>query len=278
MIDFGKFKISAHNHGFFRLDGGAMFGSVPKNLWSRLIKPDEENCIPLATRSILIEVEDRKILVDVGCGDKMPAKLNKIFAIKNTPEDELGFDRKAVTDVILTHLHFDHGGGISRFKDNSPDELELVYPQAQVFIQKDNYLNAKNPNIRERASYLKENIDILESGDLKLVDGSTEIFPDIWVHPIHGHTTGQQYLEIRHGTERIYYVADLIPTSRHLPLPFHMGYDMCAGTVIDEKEKFLEKALSENALIIFEHDPDTEAGYLAINERGHYCLAKKVTI
>ena len=252
-------KIQVIEFGMFRLDGGAMFGSVPKNLWSKLIPVDEENCIPLASRSLLIEVDNKKILIDVGLGDKWDEKSKKIFAINTTDRKTLPFKDEEITDVILTHLHFDHAGGISKYKPGTT-EVERVYPHAIIYLQKSNYERALAPSLRERASYLKENVTIIDpKKDVLLPDNSTILQGADWKiigHKIDGHTAGQQWLEVI-GSKHLLFATDLIPTSRHLPLPYHMGYDLCAETVMNEKEEFLKHAIKHDAIVVFQHDPDT---------------------
>ena len=277
-MNFGRFKISVHNHGFFRLDGGAMFGSIPKNIWSRLIPADDENCIRLATRSLLIDAGQRIFMADVGNGDKCPERLRRIYAFQNLSCQESGFNSEAITDIVLTHLHFDHAGGISRYKPGSPTDLELCYPRARVYLQAENYENAKNSNPRERASYLKENIFILERAKLVLTHGSQEIFPGVWVHQVNGHTRGQQWLEIKNGAESVVFPADLVPTSHHLPLPYTMGYDISAETLLQEKQDFLSRAVAHHWIVVFEHDPDVPAARLKMDEKGHCVLQEVVAL
>lgn len=271
-----RFEITSHVLGFFRLDGGAMFGSVPKNIWAKRIPSDEENCIPLAARSLLIRDGKRVFLVDAGLGEKWGDKQRQIFAIQNRSVNDWGFSPAEVTDLILTHLHFDHAGGVSRY--DADGELELCYPDATTHLQRANWENARNPTLKERASYLKENVEVLAKAKLNLVDGSTEIHPEIWVHRVDGHTRGQQVVEVR-GTERsVFFGTDLIPTSRHLPLPFHMGYDACAETLMREKDDFLKSVLERDSLLVFQHDPDTAAGRVGRDERGQYKLEEAVTL
>lgn len=276
MMAFGRFRVGVVNHGFYRLDGGAMFGVVPKTIWSRLIPPDDENCIRLATRSLLIEAGDKVFIADVGSGDKWTDKLRRIYGIQNIPADQAGFEPTSVTDVVLSHLHFDHAGGISRRKPGSPADLELCYPEANVFLQAENYETARNPNPRERASYFPENVRILERARLRLTRGSEEIYQDLWVHQNNGHTRGQQWLEVRNGRESMVFPSDLIPTSHHLPLPYSMGYDMSAETLLREKKDFLDRAAAGQWVLVFVHDPDVPAGRVKIDDNGRYGLAEQV--
>jgi len=278
VMTFGRFKISVYNHGFFRLDGGAMFGTVPKNIWSCRIPADPENCIRLATRSLLIDAGERIFMADVGNGDKWPDRLRRIYAFQNFSYQETGFNFDDITDIILTHLHFDHAGGISRYQPGSKTDLELCYPRARVYLQADNYENAKNPNPRERASYLKENVFILERAKLVLTHGSQEIYPGVWVHQVNGHTRGQQWLEVKNGAESVVFPADLVPTSHHLPLPYSMGYDISAGTLLEEKEDFLNRAVAHHWIVVFEHDPDVPAARVKMDEKGHYVLQEVVAL
>lgn len=266
-----RYEISLVNHGFLSLDGGAMFGSVPRPLWERKAHPDAKHRITLATRSLLIRGEGICALVDVGCGNKWSEKEQTIFNFTPIIEQTPAFHPEEITDLIITHLHFDHAGGLTYY--NADGVLQPSYPQATIWLQHDNYETAIDPNIRERASYLPEHIAQLKQGTLKLVQGTCEILPDIWVHQSDGHTRGLQYIEIRGGDAPILYPSDLIPTSHHLPLPYHMGYDMCAQTLLEEKAPFLERALQEKALIVFEHDPEIAVATIEKKESGHYGIA-----
>lgn len=274
-MKFGRFDVTLHNLGFFRLDGGAMFGSVPKNLWAKRIQPDDENTIRLATRVMLIRDEKRSFLVDVGMGEKWDEKARRIFGIQNSSPDEWGFEARDVSDVILTHLHFDHAGGISRYKKGTSD-VELVFSRAQVFLQESNLQNAKAPNVKERASYLPENVQCLEEAMVSLVSGDIRIYPDIWLHQIDGHTVGQQWVEVRDGNQSLMYATDLVPTSHHLPVPFHMGYDINAGALLKEKEQFLSRAVETNSIVVFEHDPEIPAARITKDAKGHFCVREVV--
>jgi glyoxylase-like metal-dependent hydrolase (beta-lactamase superfamily II) len=264
----GRFTVHEVLFGRFRLDGGCMFGSVPRNLWSRSIPADAENCIPLVCRSLLIDVDDRRFLIDVGMGEKWSDKQRQIYGIQNTPKVSWGFDPTTVTDVILTHLHFDHAGGITEL--DAAGTPVLAYPQATIHLQRANWEHAQNPTLKDRASYLPENIQPLKQAKLSLYQGTSEILPGLTVHRVDGHTKGQQWIEISDGTSRLFFATDLIPTSHHIPLPYHMGYDVCAETLLSEKELFLERARTENALVCFQHDADTCAARVTLNARGHY--------
>lgn len=277
-MQFENFSLSTVVFGTFRLDGGAMFGSVPKNLWNQKIAADEENCIPLATRCLIIQDKDRKFLVDVGNGEKWGDKPRKIFKIRNYSFAELKFEPESITDIILTHLHFDHAGGISRYRTGSTTEVELVYPSARVFLQEANWKNARNPSLKERASYLPENVEILKDAKLELVRDEAEIYPGIFVHRVDGHTIGQQWIEVRGKERSVVFPTDLIPTSHHVPLAYHMGYDACASTLLQEKESFLSLAVERNWIVVFEHDPAVSAATIKRDERGGYMIGERVEI
>lgn len=260
-MQIGRYRVSFHNHGTFRLDGGAMFGAVPKALWERVAPADDANRIVMATRSLIIEDGKRKMLVDTGCGDKWNPKTRGIFGIPDGPYEPV----EGVTDVLLTHLHFDHAGGLSRLENGAPVPN---YPHAMHHVPRENLANAQNPHPRERASYLAEIIGVLSQVDLRLTDDGQAIWPGLTVHRSDGHTRGLMWLTLSDGGETLAFPSDLIPTSHHLPLPYAMGYDMCAETVIEEKRQFLEQAVTGNWLVVFEHDPTVASGRLAFDERG----------
>lgn len=273
-MKFGAFEISIHNFGNFRLDGGAMFGSVPKNLWSQRIDADSENRITLATNSLVIKQNQRHFLVDVGNGTKWPEKLKKIYQIENNPCTE-DVEPSSVTDIILTHLHFDHAAGITKFNNYS---LELTYPKARIYLQKDNLTNAQNPSLKERASYLKDHVDPISASDLILTSGSQEIYPGIFVHQVNGHTSGQQIVELRQEDLVLLFLSDLTPTAHHLPLPYQMGYDMCASTAMIEKNKFLTYAIEKDAIVVFQHDIATQAAKITLDQRGNFAIKESIQL
>lgn len=275
---FGSYEVSTIAFGSFCLDGGAMFGSVPKTLWEKRIQADGRNRIPLALRCLVLRAPGRLVLVDVGMGEKWNDKAREIYALKNIPESAWGFRAEEVTDIILTHLHFDHAGGISRYQTGASGEVELVFPQARVYLQKANLENAKRPNVKERASYLAENIEPLSKAKLTLIDGTAEVLPDIWVQRFDGHTTGQQMIEVRAGAESIVFPSDLVPTQHHLPVPYHLGYDICAATALKERAALLDEAHRKRSIIVFEHDADLAAARITIDARGHYAVGERISL
>lgn len=242
------------------LDGGAMFGSVPKALWNRTNPADEQNRIRLAMRCLLLESEGRRILVDDGVGDKFTPRFGEIFRIESEPHTlerslaALDLGPEDVTDVVLTHLHFDHAGGSTR---RSGDRLVPRLPRARYYVQRRNWENAIAPNPRERASYLPENfLPLLDAGVVTLWDGPQQPWPGIELFTAAGHTRGQQLVRVSGGGETLYFVADLIPTASHVRIPFVMGYDVAAIETMAEKRALLERAARENAWICLEHDPE----------------------
>ena len=249
-----------------------MFGSVPKALWARTAPPDDENRILLATRSLVVEDGARKLLVDVGCGDKWTEKSRSIFGIEERPYVPV----IGVTDVLLTHLHFDHAGGISRFASGT--NIEPCYPTATHYVSEANYANAKAPNIRERASYLAENIDVLRKTNLVLTQPDQEIWPGLTVHRSDGHTRGLQWVKLTADGMTVAFPSDLVPTSQHLPIPYVMGYDLCAERSMMEKEAFLRQAIEESWIVVFEHDPVVQAGRLAFDANSKPYLAEELDL
>jgi glyoxylase-like metal-dependent hydrolase (beta-lactamase superfamily II) len=274
MENFGPYRISTFNFGMFRLDGGAMFGSVPKNLWSKSIAADLDNCIPLATRCLVLRGNDRVAIVDVGMGEKWSDKQRGIYGVRNTEEHTWPITREEVTDVILTHLHFDHAGGITRYLEDG--RLVPSFPNARIHLQKSHWEYALSPSLKDKASYIAENITPLSSMSLLLHEGPTEILPSVWAHPVDGHTKGQQWIEVRGSERSILVTTDVVPTTHHIPLPYHMGYDLCAETILREKEAFLDFAFKGNHILFFEHDPEIEAVTITKNEKGQFIVKETV--
>jgi glyoxylase-like metal-dependent hydrolase (beta-lactamase superfamily II) len=267
----GQFTVREFVFGRFRLDGGCMFGSVPKNLWAKRIQPDDENCIPLMARSLMIEAGKRRILVDCGLGDLWAEPQRRIYAIRNVPELDWGFDPESVTDLILTHLHFDHAGGLVR--RTSTGSVEGVFPNARIHLQRAQWEQARNPTLKDRASYLPETVQFLGTAPgLTLHDGDVELLPGLFLHRVDGHTRGQQWVELCGGRETLFFPTDVVPTAHHVPLAYHLGYDLCAETLLREKEVLLKRALTERAWVCFQHDAHTAIARIGKSERGQFCV------
>lgn len=268
----GSYNLHTIETGRFGLDGGAMFGIIPKPLWERRIAPDDRNRIPLHMRCLLLEGDGRVILIDDGLGDKYDAKFADIYAVDDAEMNlhrslgEAGFDPSDVTDVILTHLHFDHAGGSTR---RDGDRLTVTFENARYHVQRKHWEWAVHPNARERASFLKENLEPLAaSGQLNLLDGDQSLFPGVEVITVNGHTEAQQLVKISDGTTTLVFVADLLPTTAHLGLPWIMAYDVRPLVTLTEKEAFLESAVEGGWQLFFEHDAVTAVAGLRRTERG----------
>lgn len=259
----GDFKIYPLADGFFGLDGGAMFGVVPKPVWERTNPPDEQNRIRLALRPLLILTANERILVDTGIGDKYDVKFAERYRIEK-PDTLLGSLKRTglepaeVDVVLLTHLHFDHCGGATRIENG---RLVPTFPNARYVVQKTEWQEAINPNRRSRASYLPENfLPIQEAGQLELIDGSTELRPGIELLHTGGHTKGMQVVKIKGREQSAIFWSDMIPTQGHIPVPYIMGYDLFPLESMEQKERLLNQAVAEGWVSFFEHDPEVFAG------------------
>ena len=269
----GAFKLHTLEAGTQRLDGGAMFGVVPKPLWERRIPADERNRIPLSMRCLLVETPDALVLIDNGAGNKENDKFKDIYGIENdgTPtrlEDALravGFQPGDVDIMLNTHLHFDHAGG-NTFVDEA-GTVQLSFPNAEYVVQRGEFEWAHVRNERIQASYLPHNYDPVEqAGRFRFVEGVAEIVPGISVFPTPGHTPHHQSVLIRSNGETACFLADVIPTSAHLPLPWIMGYDVEPLVTLESKRALLRRARDEKWLLVFEHDPVVGWGYLNADE------------
>ncbi len=258
VLTLGGWTVRAVETGYLWLDGGSMFGSVPKPLWSRVHPADARNRIRLAMRCLLAEGHGRRVLVDDGIGDKLTPKLVDIYGVESAPTLEqslvaLGLETADITDVVLTHLHFDHAGGSTRAEGG---RLVPRLPRARYHVQRRNWENALRPNPRERASYMVENfVPLDEASVLKLSEGTNSPWPGFDLVLADGHTRGQQLPRISGPEGAVYFVADLIPTAAHVRIPFVMGYDIAAIETMTEKRALLERAVAEGAWICLEHDP-----------------------
>ena len=270
--------------GTFRLDGGAMFGVVPKVLWQKTNPADESNRITLAMRCLLIEEGERLLLVDDGLGSKYDDKFSKIYSLDNskTLESSLkaaGFSPDDVTDVLLTHLHFDHcGGSTMRGKDGK--SFVPYFRKAVYYVQEPHWQWAIKPNAREKASFfLEENLLPLDrSGQLRRISGDGSILENLSLIIVNGHTRGQQLPVIRYKDKTIVYVADLIPTHGHIPVPYIMGYDISPLDSMEEKEKFLSRAAAGKWVLFFERDPFHECATVERKETGGYKMAQPLRL
>lgn len=273
-------KLTVINAGYFKLDGGAMFGVVPKSMWSKLNPPDENNMCSWALRCLLIEGGDRKILIDTGMGDKQDAKFFSHYFMHGDDSLEkslqnAGVTTDDITDVFLTHLHFDHCGGAIKKED---DNLVPVFKNATYWSNAAHWQWAVEPNAREKASFLKENILPIEaSGKLKFVNtpatdsdllGEVSFTENISIRFANGHTNAMMLPQIKYKGKTIVYMADLLPSVAHIPLPYVMAYDTQPLTTLDEKKSFLQEAADNNYILFLEHDPVNECCTVQQTEKG----------
>lgn len=277
--ELGEFRIHALDAGLQRLDGGAMFGVVPKPLWERRIPADERNRIPLGLRCLLVETPDELVLIETGAGNKENEKFRGIYGIENVaPGDDLpdrlhaavhhaGFSPDDVSVVIDTHLHFDHAGG-NTFRD-ADGELRLSFPRARYHVQRGEWEYAHWENERIQASYLPHNFDPVEAaGRFELLDGEAEIVPGISVFLTPGHCPFHQSVLVRSGEETACFLGDVIPTMAHLSLPWIMGYDVEPLRTLESKRTLLERAVDERWLLVSTHDPTMPWGYVVEGKKG----------
>ncbi len=266
-------KLFSINTGYFKLDGGAMFGVVPKSMWKKLNQPDENNLCNWAMRCMLIQDNSRLILIDNGMGNKQDEKFFSHYFLNgdDTLEKSLakyGFKKEDITDVFLTHLHFDHCGG-SIEKDG--DKLITAFRNATYWSNEKHWNWAINPNDREKASFLKENISpIKESGQLKFIEfkDGIEFTKNIHVRFVSGHTESMMLPQIQYKDKTIVYMADLLPSIAHIPVPFIMAYDTRPLETLREKKLFLTEAQQKNYILFFEHDPEIECCNLQLTDKG----------
>jgi len=268
----GAYTVSSIVTSTFALDGGAMFGVVPKSLWAKQVEVDELNRISMVTRTLLLESADRKILVDTGNGDKWQQKQREIFKIQTANYTlpvslaQHGLTPDDITDVICTHLHFDHVGGNTRFDG---ERIVPVFPRATYWVQAENWSLAQQPHEKDRASYLAENWVVLaENGMVSILRSEHELFDSIKLELIHGHTRGQQLPVISDTKTTLFYGGDLLPLKAHIPIPWVMAYDNEPLISIQEKKRILPGLLKRDAIIFFEHDPTTIACKLELGSRG----------
>jgi glyoxylase-like metal-dependent hydrolase (beta-lactamase superfamily II) len=273
-VRIGIYRLHAIESGSLLADGGAMFGVVPKIIWNRTNKSDEKNRIRLALRNLLLISDDKKILIDTGAGNKYNQKFKEILGIANDDQcviselEKINLTVSDITDVILTHLHFDHAGGSTIIKDGS---VVPAFPNANYYIQKSQLEWALNPSERDKSAYSLENfLPLIESKKMITIDGNCELFPGIELIKVNGHTPGQQLVRIFDSEKELYFCADLIPLSTQLHLPYIMGYDLLPLITLEEKRDFIQKAYENKWILFFEHDEAVECAYVGKNEKGTF--------
>ena len=271
--------------GLFKLDGGAMFGVVPRVMWEKINPPDEHNLVTWSMRCLLVDTGDRRILIDTGMGDKQDAKFRSHFHPHGDTDllrslAAKGFQPEDITDVLITHMHFDHVGGAVSY--HAAGEPAPTFPRATYWSNKRHYDWALHPNPREAASFLKENIVPLETaGVLKFIPESKEDvawLPGIKLRFVYGHTEAMMLPMITHNGKTLVFCADLIPSAGHLALPYIMSYDLRPLDTLDEKERLLNEALEHGYYLFFEHDPRIPCITVAKNERGKIGMGEMVDV
>jgi len=262
----GDFELITLADGFFALDGGAMFGTVPRALWEKRLPPDDANRIPLSMRPLIVRTGDVTMIIDAGCGDKMDAKSSQIFKLDRRYHldhalAEAGLSAADIDIVLATHLHFDHVGGFTAIGKGGA--IVPRFPRAKYIAHRAEWEDATHPHERNRASYLQDDfVPLRDAGVLTLVDDAAEIIPGVRYRRSGGHCTHHQVVTIASGGRTAVFTADMYPTSVHAPDPWIMGYDLYPMDTLAFKRAFAREAIERNYLLFFEHDPSVAAGYL----------------
>ena len=279
MIQLGDVRADLLSDGTFALDGGAMFGVVPRVLWQQTDPPDAKNRITLGLNVLLVESGGRRVLVDTGLGDKwseIDVRKYRIDRSRTLLGDlkERGLGPEDIDVVVNTHLHFDHAGGTTRLEDGRPVP---TFPKARYVVQRGEWEDALHPHERNRASYLEANYRLLQdSGQLDLSEGATESAPGVRAVPVGGHTAHHQMVVVEGGGRTVVVPTDLLPTISHLPLPFIMGYDLFPMGTLEAKRRLLRRAADEEWWVVFYHDPRTPLG--GVGEAGGRFFLKEVEV
>lgn len=261
----GGFEIDLVSDGTFWLDGGAMFGVVPKVFWEKISPPDEKNRIKLGLNCLLVRGNGKRVLIDTGCGFKYSSRELKIYGIQHertvlSDLDRLGVAPSDIDFVINTHLHFDHCGGNTGHKDGG---LAASFPNATYVVQRQEFEDAAHPSERTQASYFQENWKpLLDRGQVDLLDGQHTVCEGVECVPTPGHTLGHQSVKIQSDEETIFFLGDLCPTSAHVPLPWIMSYDLYPAVTLETRKELYNQAIREGWMLFFEHDPGTLLGRL----------------
>ncbi|HUG42604.1 MAG TPA: MBL fold metallo-hydrolase [Acidobacteriota bacterium] len=275
-MKWGSFQLHLLSAGVFRLDGGAMFGVVPKPLWERVATPDARNRIPLGLNCLLIRTGDVNVLVDTGCGRKYSPKEIEIYSIDVSADlvrelAKIGLDPEEIDIVVNTHLHFDHCGGNTFV---AGEDVVPTFPGAEYVVRKVEYQDASAPNERTRATYFAHNWSPIEAaGKLRVIDQDWEIVPGVTCISTPGHTLGHQSVFVESEGRKLLFLADLCPTMAHVPLPYVMGYDLFPLTTLKTRKEIYPRAVEENWELIFEHDPVHPYGRL-LKKNGRYAAER----
>lgn len=276
-------KLYAINTGNFHLDGGAMFGVVPKTIWEKLVPANDKNLCNWAMRCLLVHntISNRVVLIDTGIGSKQSDKFFSYYDLNGNHSllssiTNAGFTIDQVTDVLLTHLHFDHVGGAVTLQNN---ELTPTFPKARYWVHQDQWLHAHNPNPREKASFLPENYDLLNQlGVLSFLNAGDFLADCIEIRVFNGHTFGMIVPIIHTEINKIVYGADLIPSSAHIPVNYVMGYDIQPLITMQEKSQLLAEITTENMLLFYEHDASCEMSGVIKNEKGQFIKGEDFSV
>lgn len=274
----GKYELVPVETGSFGLDGGAMFGIIPKPLWQMSNPPDELNRVALNARSLLLKSDSKKILIDTGIGSHWDEKFRRIYNVDYTQGsldkslEKIGIKPEEITDVLLTHLHFDHTGGSTKLEN---DKWSPAFTNAKYHVQKKHFEWAVSPSDRDKGSFIPNRfMPLYEEGVLHFTEGKEFFDDEIQFLLINGHTFFQQMIKISDTSNTVLYCGDLFPFSSHIPLPYVMGYDLQPLATVEEKKKILPAALEQNWKLFFEHDPFSVAGTVSKNEKGYFVNEK----